>query len=189
MIKIIEKNHQDLEDYSKIPMRFKRETIYHVNVINQGLGGFLLEEVTGDNKMHDPSFGEGPGKWKKMFDIKNWRIFIAYDKDLPVGGIALAYQTKGCNRLEGKDDLIVVWDLRVHPDYKAQGIGKRLMNQADAFAKEVKASQIKVETQNNNTNACKFYASQGYTLGEVNRFAYRDAPEESMFIFVKNIMV
>jgi len=34
---------------------------------------------------------------------------------------------------------------------------------------------LKIETQNINVPACRFYASQGAQLGAINRFAYRDA--------------
>ena len=49
------------------------------------------------------------------------------------GGLAVACQNPEIidNRiLEGIDDLAVVWDIRVHPDYRHQGIGTNLFQEA-----------------------------------------------------------
>ena len=37
--------------------------------------------------------------------------------------------------LEGRDDLAVFWALRVHPDYRGEGIGHQLFKAAVAWAK------------------------------------------------------
>ncbi len=46
---------------------------------------------------------------------------------------------------------------------------------------------LKVETQNINVPACRFYQRMGCTLGTVNRFAYPDLPDEIQLIWFKNL--
>jgi len=77
--------------------------------------------------------------------------------------------------LEGWDDLAVLWDIRVSPAYRRRGIGRALFAEAVRWSRKQGMTTLKIETQNNNVPACKFYAGQGATLGSINRFAYRDA--------------
>jgi hypothetical protein len=43
------------------------------------------------------------------------------------------------------------------------------------WCREQGLKMLKIETQNVNVPACRFYASQGARLGAINRFAYADA--------------
>lgn len=94
-----------------------------------------------------------------------------------MGGTAVAYNTAGVNMLEGRQDLVVLWDIRVHPDGRGQGIGRALFQRAVTFARERSCSQLKVESQNVNVRACRFYAAQGCRLGAIHRYAYAGEPE------------
>jgi hypothetical protein len=49
------------------------------------------------------------------------------------------------------------------------------------------SSAYMAETQNINVAACRFYAKQGCTLSAINRFAYRDCPEEVQLIWRKEL--
>ena len=46
---------------------------------------------------------------------------------------------------------------------------------------------MKVETQNVNVPACRFYARQGCVLGAINRFAYPDLPDEVQLLWYKTL--
>ena len=80
--------------------------------------------------------------------------------------------------------MVVLSDLRVHPDYRDRGIGRELFQAAVRWGKERGCKLLKVETQNINVPACRFYARQGCVLGSVNRFAYPDLPEEVELVWV-----
>ncbi len=45
----------------------------------------------------------------------------------------------------------------------------------------------KIETQNNDVAACRFYAAQGYQLGSIERFAYSELPDELRLIWHKDL--
>jgi GNAT superfamily N-acetyltransferase len=55
-------------------------------------------------------------------------------------------------------------------------VGKALFWHAAAWARERGCRQLKIETQNINVQACRFYAAQGAVLGDLRRFAYADDP-------------
>jgi hypothetical protein len=46
---------------------------------------------------------------------------------------------------------------------------------------------MKIETQNINVPACRFYAKHGFILGAVNRFAYPELPDEVELIWCKEL--
>jgi hypothetical protein len=47
--------------------------------------------------------------------------------------------------------------------------------------------QLKVETQNINVPACRFYARQGCVLGVIDRFAYPTLPDEVQLLWYKDL--
>ena len=98
----------------------------------------------------------------------------------------MAFNTPGVHMLKGRKDLAVLWDIRVHPDFQRNGIGTKLFNYAAKWSREKGCRQLKIETQNVNVPACRFYAKQGCRLGVINRYAYAGHPKvghEVMFIW------
>jgi GNAT superfamily N-acetyltransferase len=88
--------------------------------------------------------------------------------------------------LEGRGDLAVLWDIRVRPERRGQGIGPALLRGAADWARQRGCTQLKIETQNVNAPACRFYASQGCELGVIHRHAYAGQPHvahETMLIW------
>lgn len=49
-------------------------------------------------------------------------VLSAFDGPSRVGGAVVAWRTPGADMLEGRDDLAVLWDIRVHPEYRGRGI-------------------------------------------------------------------
>jgi GNAT superfamily N-acetyltransferase len=187
---IVEENIPALAEYSTIPISFEVRTVYDVLEKSRGLGGFELVERDLDTpwvKDYDAVKGEGPERWAKKWDISRWGILSAFIDGRRAGGCAVAFDTDGINMLEGRKDMAVLWDLRVHPELRSRGIGSALFNAAIAWAAERGCSLLKVETQNINVPACKFYAKQECVLGAINRFGYRDHPEEVELVWYKEI--
>ncbi|MDP2919994.1 MAG: hypothetical protein Q8O43_07245, partial [Dehalococcoidia bacterium] len=64
--------------------------------------------------------------------------------------------------------------------------GTGLFSTATEWARGNGFRQLAVETQNTNVPACKFYASQGCKLGEIDRFKYITHPSiahETMLVW------
>ena len=178
---IVEEPLSRLDEYARIPIRFEVDSVFEVEMDEQGLGGFRLVERPLPQpwiKDYDAIDGEGPTRWAARWDMSNWGLLVAYAAGQRVGGCVLVYDTKGVNMLDGRQDMVVLWDLRIHPDYRGRGIGRRLFETAVAWAKARNCQLLKVETQNINVRACRFYARQGCELGAIHRFAYPDLPDE-----------
>ena len=81
----------------------------------------------------------------------------------------------------------MLWDLRVHPDARRQKAGSALFAAAAAWAQSKGCSELKVETQNTNVPACRFYAEQKCVLRQVNRNAYPSLPSEIQSLWYKHL--
>ena len=166
-----------LSEYCAVPSLVDVRSVLQVKELDGGFGGLALEEVPEPVpwiKDYD-AYGETPADWSKEFDISQWCIFLATVDGTPVGGACLALRTPAVRMLEGRSDMAVLWDIRVAPKYRRQGIGRALFEASRQWCYEQSMKTLKIETQNINVPACRFYASQGAQLGAINRFAYRDA--------------
>jgi len=176
-VQIIEIGPECLADYASIPIKVDVRSILQVELVNGGLGGMLLHPVQVKKpytKDYD-SYGELPTDWPKQFDVTNWGFFLAMDGDKPAGGAAVAFDTTGVFMLEARRDLSVLWDLRSHP--ACRGVGIPLFRYAAEWSRKRACRQIKIETQNVNLPACRFYQRMGCQLGEIRRFGYAAVPE------------
>ena len=184
-IQIAEQSVEQLRGYAAIPISFSVESRFRVDAIAQGRGGWqLTEEPEGTPYVKDyDEGGERPQRWLKQWDISRWVVLAACEGARKLGGAVVAWNTPGVDMLEGRGDLAVLWDLRIHPGHRREGIGKRLFDHAAAWARAKGCRQLKVETQNINVPACKFYAKQGCYLGAVNPGAYSEFPDEVQLVW------
>jgi ribosomal protein S18 acetylase RimI-like enzyme len=102
---------------------------------------------------------------------------LASDGQRPVGGAAVVVDAPffPMDHFQ-RPDLAVLWDIRVHPDYRRQGIAAQLFSSAVAWAQAKGCGQLGLETQNVNVPACRFYASQGCQLAAIHRYGYAGCP-------------
>ncbi len=182
--RIVEEPLDRLADYGTIPIRFEVRSLFEV-VGDVPATAVLREQPvqTPWIKDYDVMKGEGPTRWAKNWDVSNWGLLAAYIGDQRVGGAVLAFNTDGVNKLEGRDDLTALWDLRVHPDHRGQGIGRNLFAAAAQWAKQRHCTELKVETQNINVPGCRFYQKQGCHLSSIDRASYADLPDEVELIW------
>ncbi len=169
-----------LSDYSKVPMYVDVSHELRLERINNGIMGLRLAEQPVSQpyrkSYEDPT--DAPMTWKTRWDLSNWGFFVASCNGLVIGGAVVAYRTVGLDMLQGRDDLAVLWDIRVSPEWKRSGVGTRLFGQVKAFAQERRCKYVKIETQNINVPACRFYQKQGCYLGGILQHAYREYPDE-----------
>ena len=167
-----------LDRYSSVPIRFTCDRLLDVQLIDGGLGGMRLVEVPFDPPIEkDYDAFESPVDWPRLYDMTHFQLWLALDGGTPVGGAALVWDTPSIHMLDGRGDLAVVWDIRVHPEYRGQGIGRALFAGAAEYARTLGLKQVKIETQNNNVSANYFYHAMGARLGGIRRFAYAAEPE------------
>jgi GNAT superfamily N-acetyltransferase len=149
-----------------------------VEPIGGGLDGFQLHEETVAEPFVKDYGSDGPTDWAETFDLSGWGIFLALAGSRPVGGAAVATGAPvyPMDRFQ-REDLAVLWDIRVHPEYRRQGIGTQLFGYAADWAQRNGFGQLGVETQSVNVPACRFYAGQGCELGAIHRFGYAGRPD------------
>lgn len=178
-VEIREVGLEALARYAQIPIAFEVTSVLRADAVDGGLGGIRLHEeavVPPYVKDYDAYEEGGPLRWPKQFDLSNWGLLLACEAERCVGGVAVAWNTPDLHMLEGRRDLAVLWDIRVEPGARRQGIGSQLFRQAADWARRRGCRQLKVETQNVNAAACRFYAGQGCNLGAVHRYAYAGQP-------------
>lgn len=138
-------------------------------------------------KDYDAHVDNHPLDWPARFDVRGWGLLAARRGEHRVGGAVVVVQSPDIEMLEGRDDLALLWDLRVAPSSRNQGVGTALLAAGEAWARARGARELKVETQNTNVPACRFYTSHGFILRTVHRQAYPELPNEVQFLWYKNL--
>jgi ribosomal protein S18 acetylase RimI-like enzyme len=173
-----------LELYKTIPIAFEVRSEYSIED-----GQFLSQKLTKVEpyiKNYDDY--ENPVNWAENWDLKNWGIIFVYYSTNLVGGAIIAWNTLGVNMLENRDDLAVLWDIRVHPEHRSKELGSKLFSYVIKWSLNHRCRELKIETQNNNVGAVNFYLKMGCELKEINEKAYSDLPDEIQLIFTKNLV-
>jgi ribosomal protein S18 acetylase RimI-like enzyme len=176
--------------YAQVSIAFEVASVLEVDVREGGLGGMVLTErpfPSPYRKDYDAIPGNHPTDWPQQFDMRHWGMMTARENGRLLGGAIIAQQTPELHLLEGRHDLAALWDLRVAPEARGQGVGTALFAAAAKWATARGCRQLKIETQNINVPACKFYARQGCTIGTIHRFAYPDLPHEVQLIWYKTV--
>lgn len=189
-IKIVEETPAILADYEKVSIAFRVETFFRLELIENGLSGVKLIEETPENpfiKDYDAFDNDRPTRWAERFDLSNWGFLSAFDGEKRIGAATIAWKTPPVFMLEGRDDLACLWDLRVAPEYRGKGVGNQLFASALNWARTRNCCLFKVETQNVNVPACRFYARQGCHLGAFNLHAYPESLKEIQLIWYRNL--
>jgi GNAT superfamily N-acetyltransferase len=177
-----------LSEHARVSIAFVVERVLEVRLPDDGLGGMLLADVPVAHpyvKDYDAIEGERPGQWARRFDISNWGMIGAYQHGARVGGAVIAFRTAGLCMLGGREDVAVLWDIRVAPGHRGGGVGSALFRAAEDWAGARGCSYLKIETQNVNSAACRFYQKMGCTLGAIDRFAYPEFPGEVQLLWQK----
>jgi GNAT superfamily N-acetyltransferase len=176
-----------LDEYAAVPITFEVTSALLLEEIAGGLGGFRVREtpvVPHYVKDFDAYPDGGPERWPDRFDIENWGIFLATEDGEALGGAAVAWRSPGVYMLEGRKDIAVLWDIRVAPARRRNGVGTALFERVVDWCRERECTRLKVETQNVNVVACRFYARQGCIITAFDRHAYIGVPESEEVMLI-----
>ena len=188
--RIVEQTPSFLSEHARIPISFRVDSRLEVTPADSGLGGFSIVERAVETpyvKDYDPIPGEHPLSWAERRDLTRWGLLAAFHGDMRIGGAVLAWDAPGLDMLEGRTDLAVLWDIRIHPEHRRKGVGNALFGASELWAKERSCQWLKIETQNINVAACRFYARQGCVLRSCNPFAYPALPAEAQLLWYKDL--
>ena len=81
----------------------------------------------------------------------------------------------------------LLWDLRVAPEMRGQGIGTALVHAVEQRASRRGARALRVETQQVNVPACRCYQRCGFRLQRAVRHAYASLPNEVQLLWEKRL--
>ena len=172
-----------LHDYAEVSIAFTVVSKMIAEPKGEGNVGWDLREVSVDPPyVKDYDEGEPP-TLRPNWDTSSWRIVSAFVGQERVGGAMVACRTAGSDFLEARSDLAALWDIRVAPEWRGNAIGTGLFAKVLEYAKSIGCVELKIETQDVNVGACRFYAKQGCTLTEVNPDAYPGWPGETELIW------
>ncbi len=154
---------ENLEAYARIPIAFTSASRLDLSALRER----RLLEIPIDPFVKDYDALSRPSRWPEEFDVHNWTLLLTDG-----GAATVAWNTPGVDLLEDRADLAVLWDLRVEPRRRGKGVGRALVEAAIEWAIERGCREMKVETQDINVAACRFYAAMGFILSEIVPGAY-----------------
>ena len=185
-VEVVDEPLSSLVSHAGTPIAFTVESVFDVH--ERPDGSFeLVERPIDVPYAKDYDAIEPPAQWAERFDLRRWGLLGAHRDGIRVGGAVIAFDTPGVDMLEGRSDLAVLWDLRVAPGARRLGVGHALFAAGEEWARARGCTELKVETQNTNLPACRFYAAEGCDLREVNRGAYAALPEEIQLLWCKRL--
>jgi phage replication-related protein YjqB (UPF0714/DUF867 family)/GNAT superfamily N-acetyltransferase len=179
-----------LAEHARVPIAFLVERMLDPALVRPGPLDFgMLERPVAVPwpKDYDAVAGERPVDWAARWDVSTWGVIAMQAGGERVGGAVVAWNTGGVDMLEDRRDLAVLWDIRLAPFARGRGLGSRLWQAAERWARARGCSQLKVETQNINVAACRLYQRSGAVLRGVNRGAYAGFPDEVQLIWYRKL--
>lgn len=190
-VRIVEEPVSMLGEYATVSIAFEVRGV--VDIAAAPIAGdplMLIERAVSPSviKDYDAASDEGPRSWLTRFALSRWALFAAYRNGVRVGGAAIVRSTTEVELLDGRQDLALLWDLRVAPDMRRCGVGIALLQAAERWAADQGARWLKVETQDLNVPACRFYLRNGFQLRTVHVNAYPSLPHEKQLLWYKRLI-
>ena len=113
-----------------------------------------------------------PNREAFVEDVENGELFVLSKEDSIVGCIVISYikdkEYDDVKWLTPDAENIYIHRLAIHPAFQGQGLARRMMDFAEDFAKEAKATSVRLDTFSQNKRNQRFYEARGYTrLGDV----------------------
>jgi len=136
-------------------------------------------------KDYDSYPGSHPSAWPQMADPSRWIILAAYNRECRVGGATVVVDDPHIDLLRDCSGCALLWDIRVAPEARRQSIGTALLEAVERRAGERGARSLRVETQDVNVPACRFYHAHGFRLERVVLGAYPNLPNEVQLLWRK----
>jgi GNAT superfamily N-acetyltransferase len=183
MTRIVEEGWDRIGEYTAVPIAFHLVSRVDRDALREGL--FVEVAATPRRKDYDEFQEERPASLPARFDVQNWQVFAAFWGEERVGGAIVARDCPGFDMLEGRSDLAVLVDIRVTPPARGKGVGRGLLAAAESWVRERGCAEVKVETQDINVAACRFYLACGFALDEINEDAYGPGFDEVQLIWRK----
>lgn len=189
-LQLREESKAFLKRYASISAAFEVRECLHAALVDNGVGGITFQPsaiALPYVKDYDALSVQKPSEWELRFGLEKWWFGAALMEGRAIGAIAVALDTTDLEGVRSREDEAIIWDIRVVPEHRHQGVGRTLMLFAEDHIRAAGKRSIKVETQNINAAACRLYAAVGYTLQSIDLRAYPELPNEAQLIWGKEL--
>lgn len=174
-----------LEEFATVRAAFEAHTRLNITPISSSDASDVIFEIHEQplasplHKDFDTIDGGAnhPRHWLNHHDLSRWGFFLARDASNALVGAAAVAPPGAASALSDDPETAVLWDIRVQPAHRGQGVGSALFLHARDWAAATGARRLEIETQDTNAAACRFYQRQGCHLIAVDPAAYRDSPD------------
>lgn len=181
-MRIVEEGAPQLQAYESISIAFEVRARMRLEDLRVR-GQIVADPVEPWLKNYDDCEEDRPTALARRFDMSHWCILSAFEGDQRLGGMIIARNDPSCEMLEGRTDLAVIFDVRVRPDARGGGIGRALFEGAKDRASKNGCIELRVETQDVNVPACRFYKAMGCDIHSVEEGAYGPEIDEAKLIW------
>lgn len=172
MIRIVREGTERLADYEAVPIAFEVRSKLSLPALK--IGRFVEDPAGPYTKNYDESKQDRPTALPERLGVENLAVIAAYRNDTRIGGAILYFPS------EDEAQLI---DLRVAPDERHSGIGKRLVQSALSETAHRGIPTLEIETQDTNVVACRFYHSLGASLVWIEPNGYLGFSDEAKLVW------
>lgn len=189
-IEIVSESVASLAEYARVPSAFLVSEIFDeaaLDAMDGGHDGAPTPIPIPYWKDYDAYLDSSPTGWAARFDVSAWKLFAAYRRGQRIGGAVLIVGASAIDLLDGRADLALLWDLRVLPDARRLGVGRALVEAVASAARHAGAAALRVETQNVNVPACRFYRACDFRLEQVRHGAYEALPDELQLLWTRRL--
>lgn len=119
--------------------------------------------------------------WKNLLEDERSVYYALMDGERIVGDVFI-YNWKG------EKDYVKIMNLAVHPDYRKQGLARKLLNHVTEEMKKLDMGRFCGETRESNNGMRKVFEDCGYVLNNIEE-SYYEHPSESACKYVLRLSV
>ena len=98
-------------------------------------------------------------EYDKLINNNDYKFVSAMDNDKLVGFCSIVINH---DIVENQKPIVMLWNLRIHPNYRRQNIGTSIMKFIEKFGKSINADFIFLTCDKDNKKARKFYKKIDY---------------------------
>ena len=141
----------EMSDKLGITTVFSESNVYHTALQPSVFNVLPLDSLITDDWLQE------------IKDSKRKNIYLCESED-EIAGVILFTKYETDDDLEKIKKFVFVNELAVLKKFRGLGIGKKLMDAVEDFAKDFGAQNVQLEVWENNSNAINFYERNGFKL-------------------------
>ena len=131
---IVEEPPTRLAEYAQVPMGFTVAERFDDQALAALIYDATVQAVAVSPtywKDYDSYPGGHPSAWTRQFELSRWSILAAYDRAHRVGGAVVIVDEPQIDLLRDCPACALLWDVRIAPDARRQGVGSALLDAAE----------------------------------------------------------